>query len=801
MNNSYILRSSLPAVWPSRRWKDAFVSGNGVCGISVYGSVKRETILVNHGRLWHWGKRGNLPDISGAFAETRAYLKKGEYKKANPCIAEALIQSGYESQLAVPCPVGDISIITDAEGEFSSYERSLDMESGEVTVAWELSEIFYKRRTFVSRTRDVIVLLLEASEPELAAYITVQLHETGGEDTVQMKKESTVSCYEQNNHFVYEVETDQKEHFGLAGRVIECDGEAVISGDGIRVSNARKICVVFHVFGKMASVATASGSEDYLDNLNGDYRSLLEEHKAEHIKLFHNAVMHLGNKEGKRHSVLRGTEELLYDTYRGNISDEMCELLWNYGRYLFISGTRPDALPFQMYGLWGGEYRLVWSHYMANINIQMMYWHCITGGYADYVRSFIDYYTGLMPDFRENAKKVFGLDGIYVPAGTTPGYGLMNQIVPVITNWIGAAGWISQHMVEYYLAERDDEMLEKKILPFMEQAALFYEQYLVKENGKLQVYPSVSPENTPGNLQSDSLRHMSHPCPTAKNATMDIAILKEFFTNLVLLSEMKHWNMKKTAGWKKIVEELPSYEVNEDGAVKEWIEEDLQDFYYHRHLSHLYPVFPGKEFMDREDFPLKDAFGKAVELRVQGGQSGWSLVQLASVYARLGKGDRALKCLEILARSCLTFNFFTLHNDWKDMGLTLDLYQSKVTDKAPVQLDASIGIVNVIQELLLQYSENFLSILPALPKKWNTGSVRGFHFYGGSIDMEWNDEGRKCKCVIQSIRDQKLAVKFPTNMSGEKILVKQNGDQFVTDLEEIQRIDLKAGDRVVLEIR
>lgn len=798
MNSRYILRSALPASWPGRRWKDGFPSGNGLCGISVYGAVKREVILVNHGKLWHWEKRGQLPDVSQSLEQTREYLRRGEYRKADPCIAGALLDRGYESQMASPCPVGDILITMDGEGEFENYERSLNMESGEVCVRWDLAGTTYRRKTFVSRVRDVILLSLEASDPVLGAGISMQLHETGGEDTERMKKESEVSCYEKDAYLIYEVKNHQGEHFGIVGKILSCDGETEIIRGRIGVRNAGRLCVAFHIFGRIASIDTASASMDYLKSLKEDYGTLLSEHRVEHSRLFHSAQFRL---EGKPERDYRRIEELLYETYRKGIQNELCELLWNYGRYLFISGTRPDSYPFQMYGLWGGEYQLVWSHYMANINIQMMYWHCISGGYADYLRAVIDYYTELIPDFQENAKKVFGLDGIYIPAGTTPGYGLMSQIVPVITNWIGAAGWISQHMYEYYLAQKDEEMLTRKIQPFMEQAALFYEQYLTEENGKILISPSVSPENTPGNLQEGTLRHMSHSCPTAQNATMDIAIIKELFTNLIALSEKRNCNTEKVPRWRKLLEGLPDYMVNQEGAVKEWAEENLQDFYYHRHLSHLYPVFPGKEFLGKKDFPLRKAFQKAVELRIQGGQSGWSLIQLAAVYARLEQGERALGSLENLARSCLTLSLFTLHNDWKDMGLTLDLYQSKVSDKAPVQMDASLGAVNVIQEMILQYSQDFIFLLPALPKKWKRGRASGFRFYNGSVDLEWEDEGKFFRCVIQSDYKQKLSVRFPGKASGKKVLVQQNHRRFTVSAEEMLKVMLEKGELLILKIK
>lgn len=426
----------------------------------------------------------------------------------------------------------------------------------------------------------------------------------------------------------------------------------------------------------------------------------------------------------------------------------------------------------------------------------MMYWHCIAGGYKEYIRSFIDYYYQLIPDFKENAKKIFGMNGIYVPAGTTPNYGLMNQVVPVIVNWIGAAGWISQHMYEYYLSTQDECLLVEKILPFMEYSALFYEEYLIEENGTFQIIPSVSPENTPANFQKGELRHMAHSNPTTKNATMDVAIIKELLTNLVSISKSKACNTKKILIWENIIKKLPAYAVNRHGAIKEWLSEELEDFYYHRHLSHVYPIFPGKEMFASELEGQKNAFRKAVELRVQGGQSGWSLAQLASVYARLGDGNKALECLEIIAKGCLTASFFTLHNDWREMGLTLDLLNSRVTDKSPVQLDAILGLVNAVQEMLFQYAEGIISVLPSLPEKWKRGNVQGYHFYDGSIDLFWNTVKNEYRFVIYSSRKQTLKIRFPKSLINQKIFIcYENGRSEQIDSTEL-KLDLDENEKI-----
>lgn len=792
-----ILYSHLPASWYGDLWKEAFPSGNGKVGISVYGGVAKETILVNHSNLWHWGRRGEIPDVTHAFKLTKKLLNENKYREANSLTADALNEAGYEADLFKPCPVGDINIDMNLKDGFIDYQRMLDMTNGEITVSWQSDKTIYKRKSFVARDLDVIVLNIHSSKKVATFSISMQLHETFGKDTQQMKKCTEVSYFDIDNILIYQAQNEENGVFGMACRVLECDGNVNYSGESIEIEAASDITLLVKVYGNMDETKTKEEALLYFNAITGTYNEILEKHSIGHDRLYSCC-----NFEIDKVSLnCRSNEELLYDAYQGRYSNELYEKLWKFGRYLFISGTRVDTQPFFMYGLWGGRYDLLWSHNMANINVQMMYCHCITGGYVEYIKTFIDYYYSLIPDFKENAKKIFGLDGIMVPAGTTPGYGLMNQIVPVIVNWIGGAGWVAQHMYDYYLATDDDETLNEKILPFMLEAATFYEQYITRSENGFSVFPSVSPENTPGNLQNRHLKHMAHANPTAKNATMDIAILKELFGNLVSLSEKLKINTEKLAAWKDILNGLPEYRVNEDGAVKEWLTDDLTDFYYHRHFSHLYPVFPGREMMLNPDSKLLDAFKKAVDRRVQGGQSGWSMAFKACLMARLKNGNGAISAIELLTRSCLTKSFFTLHNDWRNMGITLSLDEfDEHEDRAPVQLDAALGVVNAIQEMILQYAPGIIWILPAIPDKWIKGRVSSFGFFGGQIGINWNRRKRSLSCYIYSKKKQRLQIFIPQifykeyiEVSGAEILNNNSSDKSI-------ELNMAAGSAVEVRI-
>ncbi|PHV72259.1 alpha-L-fucosidase [Sporanaerobium hydrogeniformans] len=789
----YSLIGKMPATWYKDSWKDAFPAGNGEIGISVYGGVKEETVLINHCELWHWGKRSALPDVSGSLKQTRELIDQGKYLEANAISSAALHNQGYVAELYKPCPVGDFKIRMHQEGIFKNYRRELNMETGEIVVSWIGDKINYERRAFVSRADEVIIYQIKASKPILGADLWLQMHETGYDDYTKKLEQikDSLECEVKDQVLYYAATNEDGKDYGIVGNILSCDGEVVVMQDKLVITKAREITIALKVFACTKRERAYCEAVEHLKQLDKVYNVLLSKHAKLHKALFHSASLTLCENKPMQ----RSNEELLLEAYSEGSSLLLIEKLWHYGRYLFISGTRKDTQPFNLYGLWGGRYELLWSHHMANINIQMMYWQALVGGYSETMKALITYYINLMEDFRENAKKIFGLPGIYMSAGSTPGYGLANQVVPVITNWISGAGWIAAHFYEYYRYTLDKEALHKYILPFMLEALAFYEAFMVlDEKGDYTIYPSVSPENTPGNLNKKSFKHMSHANPTAKNATMDFAIIKEFLNHFIDLCENLPDYQERVIRCKEMLKHFPDYQVNEEGAIKEWMTKELEDFYYHRHLSHCYPIFPGREMVNERDTLLGKAFEKAVDLRILGGQSGWSLAFMACINARLGRGNEALLCLNHLTRSCLTNSLFTLHNDWRKMGMTLDMSR-EFEDIAPVQLDANLGIVAAIQEMLLYADQKILKVLPALPNEWEQGTFKDFHFCDGVIAVEWNQKKPWLNGVVKANRRTKILIYFPSFLEGKEIKMSLNKSQTISLSNGIE-FELEKGEAV-----
>ncbi|MEF3303190.1 glycosyl hydrolase family 95 catalytic domain-containing protein [Paenibacillus sp. GYB003] len=750
-----------PSSWWGGLWREALPSGNGTVGISVYGGVRSETVLINHAELWHGGLKGELPDVGGLLPDIRKRMRDGDFMAAKTMLTEALAERGYDSKREMPLPLGDLKVTMPAHDGFRRYRRSLEMETGEVSVRWESADIAYERTLFVSRRDDLVVCELRAHGGTIEADIGLMPHDMAeSSPSIPACVSASAQTVADGGFLSYAATNDDGRDFGAVLRVIPNGGRVDAADGTVRISGTDRALLLLKTF------VRGERSDDWqrlrreLGEVALTYDELLERHTALHRPLFTSADIRLGEGDGGRTN-----EELLQDAYEGEgLPAGLAEKLWAYGRYLFVSATRPDGLPFPLYGLWGGEYRLMWSHFMANENVQMMYWHAAVGGLSELVPSLFRHYENLMDVFRDNARKLYGCRGIFVPAGTTPGVGTPFQTVPVILYWTGAAGWLAQHFYDHWLFTGDVAFLKERALPFMREAALFLQDFFeIGEDGYYVSYPSVSPENTPANFYPRGPKPLAHPMPSAINATLDFAIAKELLANLIEGSRAAGVYEEERAEWEAMLGRIPPYAVNADGAVKEWMDDRFEDNYRHRHISHSYPLFPGREITKQSDRALFEAFGTAIEKRLVIGlsdQTAWSLAHLANLYARLENGDRALECMELLARSCLLGNLFTVHNDWRGMGVTLS------DKKAPVQLDANMGLVSAVQEMLLYASPQLVKLLPALPGAWKNGSARGLRFCAGTVAMRWDTERGEFEAELRAEREAAVGVKLPPAFGG-----------------------------------
>ncbi len=756
-----------PANTEGQMWKTALPLGNGITGALVYGAISEETIIITRHDLWR-DRRYNkpLPDISNLLGEARHLLDIGDYPAANALMEDKLAQLGYNSDVPTAFPLGSLSLKYKFNtGMFKGYRRGLVMDTGEAFVNWKSFDKIFERKSFVSRADGIFYTRIKSGikgRHELSFGFCDQ----GNEGSRSFHKTMIPTLKMMiKDEILYFLPKAGNNLYGALISVTVHDKGSLIAEENHFIIDSADFTIKLLSFTGLHAECDLAPLVSALKSAPS-YFEALKVHSQFHRALYSKATIRLSKDNDPNYK--KSNEELLAQAYENVAPAVLYEKLWKFGRYLFISGTASNSNPFSLYGIWSGDYELPWNQNVCNQNIEMIYWHILTGNLAEAMRPMIHYYCRRIASFQNNAKKLFGCRGIYVPTYTAPKTMNGEDIAPpvpcvaVVLNWISAAGWLSHQFYQYYQYTNDDELMQEMILPFMIETARFYADYVVYDSeGKLRIYPSVSPENTPKNFLSDDCAGEDYlPNPVAENATMDFAILRSLLNNLYTIAKSGIFELgvpkEEIDGWHKLLRAIPAYKINEDGALKEWISDTLQDNYFHRHFSHIFPMFPGDEIDPMKSSKLSRAVRQAVNLRESDSQSGWAFAHSACIFARMQEGGRALHSLDMMAKSCLLPNFLTLHNDWRHMGVSM--YLDKMS--APIQLDALMGSMNALQEMLFQYRQNRLTILPACPKRFKEIKVCGFKFPGGEISLSLQNSLLEYSVSLE--RDLLLEIVLPS---------------------------------------
>lgn len=761
-------RRGMTLVTPSDGWREALPSGNGKIGALVYGSISSERVLFNHNELWYGGQIPDLPDLSAELPVVRELLLEGKYLEANGHYPSKMKEMGFDGKNAVYHPAFDMLVSTETELMFEDYSRTLDFESGEAKVKWRDGDTHFTRSLFVSIPDDVSVMSIRADKAgSVSGTVTLDIHDlmdalaqNGSTMNPGFKYETIAS----DGFVEFRADGSDGGEFGGVVSVHVNGGSHAVEEKSISFSSADEVTLVVGFYANEPGDLAVPRLRTRLSKLGGDYDALLEKHESLHSERF-NAMGVTLNTSGKRDTP---NEVLLLEAYQGKPSNELLEKLFDYGRYLLISSSRAGGYPANLQGIWNGDYAPPWSSlYGNNENLQMTYWQGLPGNMEESMMAFYDYFDSHMDEFRANAKRLYGCRGIYIPPFMSPDSGVMRHTAPHVVYWTDAAGWLAAFYNDYYLFTGDKKFLEERAIPFMEEVALFYEDFIVKdENGKNMFLPSQSPENQPADkIVIDPKTGRETRIKVQINSTITIAIAKEVLTNLIRSCELLDIKHDDVVRWKALLADMPDYEINEDGALKEWLHPDFKDNYEHRHQSHIYPLFPGFEIREESEPELYKAARVAIEKRLRIGlksQTGWSLAHMANVWARLGESEKAMETLGILARVTVGKNFFTYHNDWRKMGVTMDFGWGRT---APFQMDANFGIPAAIIEMLCGSESDMLRLFPALPEEWVEGEFHDMLTRAGvRISADWDMDVKQIEVDLVAERDTEFDIKFPAEI-------------------------------------
>ena len=762
------------SIAPGKPVKDTLIAGNGTMHIELLGDPYAERILFHHeSLLMPWKRPLEAPNVSSIFPQVRQMVLEGKNREAVALaiqhMNETPIKADTQPHLTVPAFLMQLEFPKASQAK--DYLRTVNFENGEIQVVWTDEHGDWVRRTFASRPENVVVqsLTAPAGRP-LNVRISLQRSaewsmrsgmdwgshsgigatsldreaftpgNSGSPAQVAPPKGVEANDVHQDcnpQRLIYNCRLDPSvDNSGYAGvvHVVRNGGTARMDGDAVVVENASSVVLLTRI------EWFADFSEDKgeavrraLELLTSDYPALLERHQKVQSEMLNRVAVDFGGASQYGMS----TEELLADQRsRPDFSPALLEKMFGMGRHWFI--------------LTSGKYPGIAGEINSTIDLQTA--GAVQGDLREGMEAYFKWMESLAPDCRVNARNIFGFRGTSYPVFPDKGVGASfyytgNTPIGIWPYWISAGGWRMRQFWEHYLVTGDLEFLRNRVLPAYKALALFYEDFLTAtdKNGNFLFVPSISPENVPGSNDPSG--------PTLINATMDIAVCREVLTNLLKASEVLGAEIDSVPKWKAMLAKMPPYLLEPDGTLKEWAWPTLQEHYTHRHVSHLYGVWPGDEIDPDRTPQLARAADIADRRRTVDALATAVAGETLPAY---GRCHRALAGARLKDSVIVDVQLRQL----LEQGYVGSGLRCSREPYGPPVPDAQGGLPAIMMEMLLYSRPGVIEVLPALPPALIKGSISGIlaRTFARINKLAWDMEARTVELTVTSARKQELTL-------------------------------------------
>lgn len=753
---SYVPSKGFYSNQAARKWEESLVSGNGTMGAMVAGNPYRESIVFNHALLFLPVYTPVKPVTQGEhLTQIRQMMLDGNYGEASRFVVDLSNSDGFNGKHVTDpfIPAFRLNIVSDSSN-IKKYSRTVDFTSGEIEVKWEDNAGTFSRKLFISRPDNVVVIKLSSNNKKnintslsLSQILTydagllkrLKVDEKCGilkTESGAVEKGLTFRVwYEKTYDNAFNGHSSYKGYDG-AIKVVQSRGTVKADSDRLIIKGATEVLLLARVEpSKDMSKSKIEDIFNQLNSLDADYSKLLARHKVVHSDLFSRVSLDLNAKEEDRK---KSSEELLK---AGGNNPALIEKLFDSARYNIICATGVN--PPNLQGIWGATMSPAWSSdFTTNGNLSVSVSHYLQANTPELMLPLFNKLESHMSDFKINAQVLYNCRGIHIPSHISM-HGLETQFDATypMTFWTAGAAWYSLLYYDYYLYTLDKKFLKERALPFMEQAVLFYEDFLTEgTDGKFIFNPSYSPENNPLNSNYQA----------CINATMDVMAANGLLRVLIETSRILGVNQDKIIKWVAMQKKMPAYELNSDGEIREWLWKDLLDNHKHRHASQLFGLYDLQDplIMQNPEIRMgcKRAINKRLEIRRKdnGGIMAFGMQQLAFSATALGEADIAFEMLTWIGNSYWNNNFVSTHDP-----------------KEIFNLDTGGGYPSLVMKMLVYSEPGLVSLLQSTPRVWSKGNVKGIALRGGIIlkNLSWNENGGQATLVSKINQTIKLQVR------------------------------------------